>query len=242
MANGFPSNAAPTLRLPEGRAPLRAPASERPGTRLAVPLRSLLPVAIFAALALLPAPSAAEDEEAPARRAGLIFEGSFEGPEIARHPEDARLTLLVPFYEWDYGVRPFTKEKWEAEGLTWERIVQIATGVADEVVDAMEVEYIRDGRLVIECAIARSRDPFLTSAVLSPKFPAYFRETLGERLQVVILDRYELYVFPAAGSALADYGPALVEQFAETNFPVSLEVFLVDSEGARVIGEISRER
>jgi len=181
-------------------------------------------------------------EEAAAKRAGLIFEGSFEGPEVARLPEGAKLTLLVPFYEWDYGVRPFTREKWDSEGLTWDRIVQVGTQVADAVVESMEIELVRDDREVIELAVVRSEDPFLTSAILSPKFPARFRETLGERLQVVLIDRYALYVFPAVGGALADFGPALVDKFDETAFPVSLEVFLVEESGVRVVGEISRDR
>lgn len=228
MANGFPNPTEPSRR------------------RLARPSSAAAAAFSAAAAALLAAgvgiPLSAEEEEAGAKRAGLIFVGSFESPEVARHPEGARLTLLAPYYEWDYGIRSFSREKWEAEGLTWDRIVQISGGIADAAVEAMEIEYIRDEREVIECALVKSEDPFLTSAVLSAEFPARFRDTLGERLQVVMIDRYELCVFPLAGGILQDYGPELADRFSETSFPVSLEVFLVDADGVRVIGEISRER
>jgi hypothetical protein len=50
-----------------------------------------------------------------------------------------------------------------------------------------------------------------------------------------------LYLFPATGGKLAEYGPSLVEEFRSTRFPVSLEVFLLDEAGFRVVGELERE-
>ena len=39
---------------------------------------------------------------------------------------------------------------------------------------------------------------------------------------------------------IAEYGPALVDEYRKARLPVSLEVFLVDDYGFRVIGELER--
>src|SRR5690606_27032057 len=93
---------------------------------------------------------------------------------------------------------------------------------------------------VILYVVLADEDPFLSSVLLSPKLLESFRETLGERLHIVLVDRHRLYLFPATGGRLSDYGPALVEEFRRTKLPVSLEVFLLDKNGYRVIGELER--
>jgi hypothetical protein len=39
---------------------------------------------------------------------------------------------------------------------------------------------------------------------------------------------------------LEEFGPALVEEYRQAQFPVSLEIFLLDQEGFRVVGELER--
>ena len=63
---------------------------------------------------------------------------------------------------------------------------------------------------------------------------------MGKSLYLVFIDRYVIYVFPAVGGTLEDYGPALVDEFQSTPLPVSLEVFFLNDDGLRVIGELSR--
>ena len=78
-------------------------------------------------------------------------------------------------------------------------------------------------------------------AVRTKNFLKLFEATLGDHLNVIIIDRNLLYIFPAAGGKLADYGPAIARQFRNAKLRVSLEVFLVDKKGFRVIGELERE-
>jgi len=179
-------------------------------------------------------------EDAPARRVGVLFEGSFAAAEVTRRPEGARRTQLVAAYEWDYGVRHFSEAKWRERGFDWDRFLPAARRVADSLVGEIEPRYVRDERGVIEYAVVAHEDPFLTSIILSPQLLERFRDTLGDRLHALLLDRQVVYLFPATGGAISEYGPALVERFRRTDLPVSLEVFLVDEDGFRVVGELER--
>jgi hypothetical protein len=181
-----------------------------------------------------------DEPDAPARRIGVIFEGSFEKAEINTPIEGARKTQLTAYYEWDFGVRPFTAATWQERALDWEKLLPAARAVADKLIERLEPEMVRDSRGIILYAIMKDKDPFLTSIMLSPKLLEKFRETLGDRLQVVLVDRRRIYLFPATGGKLADYGPALVEEFRRTTLPVSLEIFLLDENGYEVIGELER--
>jgi hypothetical protein len=187
------------------------------------------------------APRLAGDEaDAPARRIGVIFEGAFEKAEITTPIDGARRTQLVAFYEWDFGVRPFTTATWQERSLDWDTLFPVARAVADRIVERLEPELVRDARGVILYAIVTDKDPFLTSVLISPNLLGKFRDTLGDRVHVVPLDRNRLYFFPATGGRLADYGPALVDEFRRAKLPVSLEIFLLDENGYEVIGELER--
>ncbi|HQZ27464.1 MAG TPA: hypothetical protein PK648_04895 [Verrucomicrobiales bacterium] len=179
--------------------------------------------------------------EVPERRAGVIFEGSFESADITLPIQNARKTRLAAYFEWDFGVRQFTKASWKERGLTEEALLTLSREVADSIAARIEADYIRDARGVILYATVSDKDPFLTSVMLSPKLLERFREFLGDRIHVILLDRQQIYLFPATGGKLAEYGPTLVEEFRSTRLPVSLEVFLLDESGFQVVGELERE-
>ncbi|MEM7700200.1 MAG: hypothetical protein AAF236_17540, partial [Verrucomicrobiota bacterium] len=150
----------------------------------------------------------------------------------------AKATRLVPYYEWDFGIRPFTEAAWQEQGLTWSEFMRTAVGLADELAGEIEPRYIRDHRGVIDYAIVRGDDPFLTSVVLSARFRELFEETLGDRLHVIVVGRQLIYVFPAIGGRLEEYGTAMVDAYDRAKIPVSLEVLQVTEEGLRVIGRL----
>ncbi|NLT69296.1 MAG: hypothetical protein GXX91_01215 [Verrucomicrobiaceae bacterium] len=204
---------------------------------MATGFQSITLTVLLFALAALPL---AAEPDAPARRIGVIFEGGFEKAEVTTPIRGARHTQLVACYEWDFGVRSFTQEIWESRALDWDTLLPAARAVADRIVERVEPELVRDARGVILYAILADEDPFLSSVLLSPKLLESFRDTLGDRIHVVLVDRHRLYLFPATGGHLADYGPALVEEFRRARMPVSLEVFLLDEQGYEVIGELER--
>lgn len=179
-------------------------------------------------------------EEAKARKAGFLLEGSFEDHDVARKAEGAVRTLIVPFYEWDYGVRAFSEEEWEKRGLTWEKLMNYSSGLAKVLLEKIEPEVVRDERGIVQYVILANRDPFLTGLILTPLLRESYRGLLGDRIHAIPIDRNRIYLFPATGGALADFGPALVDEFRRAPLPVSLEIFLLDEEGYRAIGEIRR--
>ncbi len=178
---------------------------------------------------------------APARRVGLIFGGSFEDYELVEPLDGARLTRLAAHYEWEFGVRAFTQKTWEASGLDRERLLAETRAIAESIVARVEPKLVRDHRGVVLYAILADEDPFLTSILLSPTLHQRFRETLGDRILVVLLERNRVYLFPATGGPLEEFSPALVEEYRRSKFPVSLEVFLLDRNGFRIAGEIERD-
>jgi len=182
-------------------------------------------------------PVFAEDDKF---RVGFLFEGTFETAEMVSDLEGARKTQLIPAYEWDYGIRLFTKEEWAKRGLNWESFIEKARKTSDAVAAKLQPDLIRDHRGVIDYALITSDDPFLGSVLMSPVFREKFKDSLGDQLHVVIVDRHILYVFPASGGKLKEYGPAVVKQFLQADLPVSLEIFLVDEKGFRVIGGLER--
>lgn len=190
-------------------------------------------------IALLAGLSPAFADE-PAKRMGIIIGGAFEGAEVTQTPSGAQKTLLIASYEWDYGVRPFTEKIWSERNLDWAKFLPAAEKVADAILEEVEPEFARDSRGIIEYVILHSDDPFLSSVLISPKLTEKFSESLGERIQAVVVDRQMIYLFPATGGKLQEFGKSLVDAFKQSKLPVSLEVFLIDDSGARVVGELNQ--
>lgn len=178
--------------------------------------------------------------EEPARRIGFLLEGNFENHEIARMAEGANKTLLVPFYKWDYGVRPFSEAEWKKQGLSWEKVGDLTSTSMEQLIKKVKPDVVRDDRGIVEYVIIADKDPFLTGLVLSPFLREAYQELLGDRIHAIPIDRNRIYLFPATGGKLSDYGPAIVDEFRRAPLPVSLEIFLIDKSGYRVIGELRR--
>ncbi len=182
------------------------------------------------------------EEKAAAKkmRVGIVFETQAIDPEVFTRVEGAKKSVMVPVHEWDYGVKLFTAEEWKKRAFKKEGFVQKSEVVADAVMEKVEPEWIRDSRGVVLYAVIRSKDPFLSSILLSKQFLPKFKKNLGETVRVIILDRHEIYVFPDSGGKLNEYGAVLAEQYRVTRQPVSLEIFQVGEKGFKVIGNIGR--
>ncbi len=180
------------------------------------------------------------DGNEPQRRAGIIFGGEFEGFEVSGDLPGARTTRMAAFYEWDYGVRPFTKKTWEEKGWTWEKFYPVAKKLADEIAETVEPQIVRDHRNVALYAIIAGEDPFLTSTILSSKLYDKVREILGDHLLAVLIERNRFYLFPATGGTLEDFGPSIVGEYLRSRLPVSLEILRMDGRNLSVVGILDR--
>jgi hypothetical protein len=115
-------------------------------------------------------------------------------------------------------------------------IQQLAAPAAAADLAMLKPRYVRDRKQVIQYAELRSEQPIVASAVLAPKFLALFKDTLGEKVLLVVPNRFTAYVFPALASNYQEYWPMVFEAYRATAWPVSVEVFEVSAEGLRTAG------
>ena len=199
-------------------------------------LRYFTPALLLSITLLCPA----GDEKA--RKVGYIFEGSFESPDIFQLPEGAQRTILVPYYEWDYGVRAFTKEVWDERSMTQEKFAKAAATIADQLAESVKLDVVRDKNEVVEYILIEDKRPFVTGILTSDKLLPRVRDLLGDKILVVMVERNLIFLFPSVGGNLKRYGPSLVADFNAAKLPISLEVFVLDEDGFRAIGVLSREQ
>ncbi len=102
--------------------------------------------------------------------------------------------------------------------------------------DSLAPRYQRDRKQVIQYAELRSTRPIVASAVLAPKFLGLFKDTLGEKVLLVVPNRFTAYVFPALASNYQDYSPMVFEAYRATAWPISVELFEVSVDGFRAAG------
>ena len=179
-----------------------------------------------------------ESDKKAQPRVGLVVDAKVAGAKVYTSIPGAKATVLAAASESKYGVKSFSDDEWREKAYDLKTFYAAAEATADAVVDAMEPEFQRDSREVIEYALIKSEDGFLSSALTSKRFLPRFEREFGDDLRVVVVDRYILYVFPAIGGKLEAYGPALGEIYRTTPFPGSLEVFQVNEKGYRVVGTL----
>lgn len=172
----------------------------------------------------------------PAR--GLLLEVLVAGPKVYSEISGAKKTVLAPAYQDTIGTRVYTAKSWAALAVPWDDFVREAMVHADALIEKIQPEVVRNSAGVAEYAILQSDDPYLTSTLFSKKFLPKFTEIFGKELHVVPLTRGRIYVFPAQGRPLSEFG--IAEEYANLLVPLTLEVFQITKDGPKVIGEIIR--
>ncbi len=120
--------------------------------------------------------------------------------------------------------------------VDWEAFTARAQTNAAEDLKGVKVEYVRDRKKVIVYASVRVARGAVSSAVLAPGFLELFKETLGEKVLVVIPNRDVAFIFPGLASNYREYEPMVSEAYRATAFPVSKEVFELSREGIKAVG------
>ncbi|MDB6156021.1 MAG: hypothetical protein JWL90_4474 [Chthoniobacteraceae bacterium] len=148
----------------------------------------------------------------------------------------AQETELVAGIHSDAPVRDvsISKEGFEALRIGWDQFLKRARANADAL--ELKPRYFRDRKKVIEYAVLSSKQPIMNSAVLGTKFLDLFKETLGEKVLLVVPNRYTAFVFPALASSYEQYARVVLEAYKTTAFPVSVEVFEVSAQGWKTVG------
>ncbi len=148
--------------------------------------------------------------------------------------------------QWAAGVRDggwdewLSKSQWASLAISWEAFFQQARANADADLAELTPRYVRDRNRVIEYAVLSSDRPVVASAVSSAKFHALFESTLGEKVLVVVPNRFTAFVFPRLASNYTLYAGLVFDAFESTSFTGSLEVFEVGATGWKTVGIYER--
>jgi len=129
-----------------------------------------------------------------------------------------------------------SREIWERFHVEDAEIQRRAAIMSETDLSALRLRYERDRKQVIQYAELSSNRPIVASAVLAPKFLEIFRDTLGDKVLLVVPNRFTAYVFPALASNYQDYYPMVFEAYRGTAWPISVEVFEVSAAGMRAVG------
>ncbi|MEM7144471.1 MAG: hypothetical protein AAF591_05010 [Verrucomicrobiota bacterium] len=183
----------------------------------------------------------AEEEAGGLEAYCLMIEPRFEVAEVSSDIPGSERTQLVAGREVDGGMVYYTRAEYEGLGVDWLGYVAKARASAGRLLASLEPEYERDHRGVVKYAVLRSESHRTAGVVLAPGFRERFREVLGEELIVLIPDRFTIFVFSKLASDYDAHGEAVVEQYGDATYGVSVEVFEVDDQGLRVIGRFGDE-
>lgn len=148
----------------------------------------------------------------------------------------AERTVLCAGFLDEEGPRALTKAELAGMGIELERFMARARQNAVADLAGLKPRYERNRKRVIEYAELRSERPIVASAVLAPKFLELWKDTLGEKVLLVVPNRFTAFVFPALSGNHADYAPMVFEALRATAWPVSVEVFEVSAQGIRCVG------
>ena len=148
----------------------------------------------------------------------------------------AERTELCAGLMTEEGPRALTKAELAAMGIEMAQFAARARENAGADLAKLKPRYTRNAKREIEYAELRSERPVVAGAVLAPKFLALFRETLGEKVLVVVPNRFTAYIFPPLAGNHADYAPMVLAALGATAWPVSVELFEVSKDGVRCVG------
>lgn len=176
-------------------------------------------------------------EEKPAEmKWRVLLEPKSMHREVTWDIPGAQRTVFAPaVWERDEYLFP-TRKVLDEAGVAAEGLQQLAAPAAAADLATLKPRYERDRKQVIQYAELTSDRPIVASAVLAPKFLDLFKDTLGEKVLLVVPSRFTAYVFPVLASQYQDYWPMVFEAYRATAWPVSVEVFEISKDGLRAVG------
>ena len=148
----------------------------------------------------------------------------------------ARRTVLVGGFREGEEFKAAPKSTLESLSLTWGQFEAKGRANASQELAKLQPRYERDAHKTIIYAALEAERPVVACAVLSPRFLDLWKDTLGEKVLVVVPNQCAAYVFPRLGSDYQSYNPMVLRAYRESAYPVSLEVFEVSATGWRCLG------
>jgi hypothetical protein len=216
-------------------------------TRLAARLAAVLPVlyvlpvlsvrqVLLVLSVVLPARADETEVKKPPPPLVACIEPRVMRTELARLLPGSRLTVVVPAREEPLGLARLTKDEFVETGLKWEEFMEQASSAAAAHLKTLKPKIQRTDKGVAQYAVLKSESHLTAGIVLCPEFFAQFRETFGDRLVVLVPDRFTVYVFPRGFSDFQNMGPSVLDQYFASVWPCSEEAFEITSDGIRCLG------
>lgn len=187
--------------------------------------------AVFALCASL----TAAQEKKPAPLAACIEPATLR-TEAAQPMPGSKLTVACPAREDELGLSRLTAEEFKSTGLTWEQFLKEASATATAHLKTLEPDIHRDAKGRAEFAVLKNESHLTASVILCPEFHAQFKATFGDKLVVLVPDRFTVYVFARGFGDFQTKGPEILEQFADSTWPCSREAFEITADGLVCLG------
>lgn len=157
---------------------------------------------------------------------------------VSKPIAQAQRTILAAAYLSDSELKYFTRQQFSALKIDFDEFGRRALKNARE--KNLKTEFVRDKNKILESAYLHSEDPLTATVVLSPEFYGQFAKDFGPNFLVAIPNRFSVYVFPALASKYRDYAQRVLQEYAGSSYPVSLEVFELGENGLKAIGTYER--
>jgi hypothetical protein len=166
----------------------------------------------------------------------IWIEPRFMRAPVSAPIPNAQRTEFAAGRRADEALTPLPKGELEKLGVDWKGFAMIASeNCADDLGD-LQAKMVRGKHRVIEYVELQSEHGLMASAVLAPQFLESFTEILGPSVLLIIPTRYTAYVFPRLVSNYEDYAGMALEEYRNSTFPVSLEVFELSKDGLHAFG------
>jgi hypothetical protein len=166
----------------------------------------------------------------------VLIEPKFMKAPVSAPIAEAERTEFVAAMKGESDITYVGRAQFDAMKMDWAAFAMKARTSAEAELKAITVDYVRDRKKVILYGRLSSPRGLIASAILAPAFLELFKETLGDKVLVVIPNRSTAYVFPALASHYQDYAPMIFEAYRATAFPVSTEVFEISAAGMKAVG------
>ena len=166
----------------------------------------------------------------------VLIEPKFMKAPVRAPIAAAEKTELVAAIMGESEVGYLGRADFDAMKMDWSAFAAKARESGEAELKAVTTEYKRDRKKVILYAKLTSPRGLMASAILAPKFLDLFKNTLGEKVLVVIPNRSTAYVFPTLASNYQEYAPLILEAYRSAAFPVSREVFELSESGIKAVG------
>ena len=156
--------------------------------------------------------------------------------EASRLLPGSKRTVIVPAREDEFGLARLSKEEFTATGLKWEQFMAQAAATEAAHLKTLKPDIHRDSKNVAQYAVLKSESHLTAGIVLCPEFFTQFREIFGDRLVVLMPDRFSVFVFARGFNEFQTMGPAILERHYRSTWPCSAEAFEVTAEGLKCLG------